>query len=191
MVLAAGCSTVIKAAGGEDPGYAAQRDALVEAAAGLAAAPWPKPSSSSLADRLAGAEADGASVSREDAVKAYVERLAGLDDAENALMADAARHLEAVGALRAAAEAAGDALSPRLSDVALIEDAIGDLRETRAIYVSALKKIDGDDDNVDALKRDFDRAIKELGAVADMLAENAMKRRAQAFARTRAAAIAN
>lgn len=191
MVLAAGCSTVIKAAGSEDPGYAAQRDALVEAAAGLAAAPWPKPSSSSLADRLAGAEADGASVSREDAVKAYVERLAGLDDAENALMADAARHLEAVGALRAAAEAAGDALSPRLSDVALIEDAIGDLRETRAIYVSALKKIDGDDDNVDALKRDFDRAIKELGAVADMLAENAMKRRAQAFARTRAAAIAN
>ena len=181
--MAAGCSTVIKtSSAGDDAAYAATREALVAAAADVAASPWPKPSASTLADRLAGAGDQDAKVSREDAVAAYLDLVGSREDAEVVILADAERHLTAAAALKSAAETACDAATPRLSDVALLEDAIGDLRETRSIYVLTLTKIDVPDSSIDKVKRDFDDAIKELGAVADTLAESAMKRRAQNFA---------
>lgn len=185
-----GCSTVIKTSTGEEQGRSAERAALEAAAADLAAAPWPKPSSSSITEILAGQAAPGARISRGDAVDAYVATLASAADAQAALFFDAARHLEAAGALRNAAEIACGSARPRFSDVALVEAAIADLGETRAIYVSSMKKIDADDDSVAKLKRDFDGAIKALGAAADQLADSAMKRRTQNFAGPRVAGAA-
>jgi hypothetical protein len=178
----AGCSTVIKTSGSDDQAYAAERAALAEAAGRLAASPWPKPSSSSLADRLAGAEPRGEKISRDDAVEAYVGALRVGENSKIALEGDAARHLDAARALKVAAEVACDSASPRLSDVALMEDAIADLRETRSIYVSSLKKLDADKGAIDRLKTDFDAAIRELAAAADALAEVAMKRQSKNFA---------
>ncbi|MCB2113434.1 MAG: hypothetical protein R3C42_00205 [Parvularculaceae bacterium] len=189
LAAASGCSTVIKTSAGESAVDAAERLALVEAAAEISAAPWPKPSSSSLADRLSGER--GEKISRKDALDAYLVRLDDDDNPEQAVLTDAARHLSAASALENAAQAACDAQSPRLSDVSLLEDAIGDLRETRSIYVSALKKLDVEDAQIDRLKGDFDKAIKDLGVAADQLAQSAMKKRARNFAGSEMRAPAN
>ncbi len=179
---ASGCSTVIQTAAPDDQAHVAGRMALEEAAASVAASPWPKPASSSLADRLAGASSGGEKISRDDAVDAYVVKLSASGRGDTGLLADAARHLEAAGALKLVAQTVCDSPAPRLSDVALLEDAIADLRQTRSIYVSALKQINGDKNDVDHLKRDFDNAIKDLGSVADDLAKSAMKQRTSNFA---------
>jgi hypothetical protein len=184
LVLSAGaCSTVIKSERAEAAkGSEADREALRAAAANVADAPWPKPTSSSLAERLAGAEPEGDELSRDDAVAAYVEALSGKPDAENRLMADADRHILAARTLNEVAEAACESVAPRMADVALLEDAIADLRETRAIYVASLKEIDGDKLNIELVKRSFDDVIKSLGDVADDLANNAVKKNSRNFA---------
>lgn len=181
-LAAAGCSTVIKTSSGDDDAASAtERAALMEAAAGAAWSPWPKPSSSSIAERLAGGDERSDDISRDDAVEAYVGALKSAPDGEADLIKDAGRHLDAAKALKDAAEEAGESPSPLLSDVALVEDAIADLRETRTIYLASLKKIGGEKDTAERLKRDFDEALKDLGEVADELAEKAMKRRAENF----------
>jgi hypothetical protein len=180
-VAAAGCSTVIKTSSGDAEASATERAALIEAAAGAAWSPWPKPSSSSIAERLAGGEERSDDISRDDAVEAYVSALKSAPDGEADLIEDAERHLDAAKGLKDAAEEAGESPSPLLSDVALVEDAIADLRETRTIYLASLKRIGGEKDTAERLKRDFDEALKDLGEVADELAEKAMKRRAENF----------
>lgn len=183
MTLAAfGCSTVIKTSSQDDEGSLAERAALVEAAAQAAWSPWPKPSSSSIAERLAGGDPRPERISRDDAIEAYVSILKNSPDSAAALMNDVSRHLAAAQNLKFAVEEACDSQAARLSDVAIIEDAIADLRETRTIYLASLKKIDGEKSLVALVKRDFDTALKDLGEVADELAENAMKRRADNFA---------
>ena len=159
----------------------AEREALVEAASATAWAPWPKPSSSTFADRLAGAEVGADKVSRDDAIGFYVGLINETDDAEAALLNDAKRHLDAAKRLDEVTDELCDAARSRLSDVALIEDAIADLRETRTIYLSALKRIDAEKSASDQLKRDFDNALKNLGEAADQLADAAMKQRAEAY----------
>ncbi len=181
-LAAAGCSTIIKTSSSDRGVSGPERAALVEAAAEVAWSPWPKPSSSSIAERLAGGEERPDGVSRDDAVDAYVVAVTATADRENAVFRDANRHLQAAQALNAAASEACDAPNPRLADVALVEDAIADLHDTRTIYVATLKEIDSDKAAIEQLKRDFDRAIKDLGDVADKLAETAMKKRAENFA---------
>lgn len=188
ILASSACSTVIKnEAARENQAGAEARQALQQAAEEVARVPWPKPSSSSFADRIAGAGADGKRVSRDDAIKVYVAALAETADPETALMAEADRHLRAAGALMDVAAVATDSPSPRLSDVALIEDAISDLRETRAIYIASMKKLNAEDRDADRLKDSFDRVIKDLGEAADELAENAMNRRSENFAGSDAA----
>lgn len=177
LVAAAGCSTVIRNdAAREAAAGAEERAALREAAAEMAKAPWPKTTSSTLSERLAGTASDADEMSRDDAVDVYLRALAEKDDAQAALLADADRHVASARAFAAAAQEASQAPDPRLSDVSLVEDAISTLRETRAIYVASLKKLDGDEQEIDAVKSSFDDLIKSLGDVADDLAEKAMKR---------------
>jgi hypothetical protein len=184
-----GCSTILRAGPETTDGAPVERAALREAAAALAQAPWPKPSSSSLVERLAGAP-DGARVSRDDAIRAYLGRLAPQPAPAQSLSVDAARHLEAARALAAVAAEACDSSNPRLADVALVEDAIADLRETRAIYLAASKKLALDRDAAETLKRSFDDVLGDLGDVADALAESAMKRNSSSLAGGRAPADA-
>jgi hypothetical protein len=182
LFAVSGCSTVIQTAAPEDQAHIASRMALEEAAANVAASPWPKPTSSTLTDVFAGAPTLTDRISSDDAVDAYVAKLSASGDGDALLLADAARHIDAANALTAVAQTVCDSPAPRLSDVALLEDAIADLRQTRSIYVAALKRLDGGKNDVAHLKRDFDKAIKELGSVADDLAKSAMKRSAGSFA---------
>lgn len=181
--LAAGCSTVIKTTGAESMADAPQRAALVDAARKTAKAPWPKPSSSSLAVVLAGGEPSGPKVTRTDAIDAYVASLGATGEAKMRLIADVGRHIEAAGALKAAADAACDSSASRLSDVSLLEDAISDLRETRAIYAASFKKIGGEKFAIEEVKRQFDDMLKELGETADRMAETAVRKRTEYLAK--------
>ncbi len=184
LVLPA-CSTVIRTAGSsDDVVMTEERAALKEAAAELAWSPWPKPEDATFAARFASGD-EGASeigaMTRDRAVEAYLASLSDTD-AEGRIAADARRHLVAAAALTDIAERASEGPSPRLSDVAVLETSIADLRETRAVYIAALKKIDAQDEAVDAIREPLDAAVKKLGRVADDLAGNAMKRRSSNFA---------
>lgn len=178
----AGCSTVIKTTGADSAVEAPQRAALVDAARKTARTPWPKPSSSSLAEVLAGGEREGPKVSRDDAIDAYVASLGASGEAKMRLIADVGRHIEAAEALKAAADAACDSSASRLSDVSLLEDAISDLRETRAIYAASFKKIGGEKFAIEEVKRQFDDTLKALGESADRMAENAVRKRTEYLA---------
>ncbi len=175
------CSTVIRTAGAEDAlAMTEERAALKDAAADLAWSPWPKPEDGSFAARLAGG-GDEDRMTRDRAVEIY---LASFGDGDGAarIAADARRHLVAADALAAVAERTSEGAGPRLSDVAVLEASIADLRETRAVYLATLKKIDADGDAIDAIREPLDAAVKKLGRVADDLAENAMKKRSSNFA---------
>lgn len=173
------CSTVLRTAAGVDEQVMTEeRAALKDAAAELAWSPWPKPEDTGFAARPA--DGDGR-MTRERAVEIY---LASFDrnDAGERIAADARRHLVAAAALADAAERASEGPTPRLSDVALIEASITDFRETRAVYLAALRKIDADDKTLDAIRDPLDAAVKTLSRVADELADSAMKKRSSNFA---------
>lgn len=173
----AGCSTVVRTENAAPATAAsAERDAIGEAARGLAATPWPKPQNASLIDRMTG-EADGAQprVSRSQAVDAYEAVVLGRIDPFGALVEDARGHLDAARSLAAAADVAADAGAARMNDVDLVEQGIAALREARGIYLDVFERIDGDREARRALKRDFDAAIESLGDAADRLADTAMR----------------
>lgn len=175
------CSTVIRAPGAsEDLATTEERAALKEAAAGLAWSPWPKPQDAFLTANLPGEE-DETRMTRARAVEIYLASL-GDRDAAAQIAADARRHLVAADALADAARLASQSDGPRLSDVAVLEASIADLREARAVYIAALKKIDSDGDTIDEVRDPLDVAVKKLGRIADDLAENAMKKRSSNFA---------
>jgi hypothetical protein len=177
------CSTVIRTAdASEDFAMTEERAALKEAAAELAWAPWPKPQESSLVGRFAAADDKDDRMTRDRAVEIYLATLAADADASGKIAADARRHLVAAAVLADVAERASHSPSPKLSDVAVLEASIADLRETRAVYLAALRKIDADDDAIEAIRDPLDAAVKKLSRVADELAESAMKNRSSNFA---------
>ncbi|MDZ7628638.1 MAG: hypothetical protein U5J99_09600 [Parvularculaceae bacterium] len=158
-----------------------EREALAVAAAELAWSPWPKPEGAFGPASSVTSEAGVGVTTRSHAVDSYVASLDRSAPGER-IAADVRRHLLAAAALTKAAKRASDWPDPRLADVAIIETSIADLRETRAIYLATLKLIDADDELIHAIREPLDKAVKELGRVADDLAENAMKKRSSKFA---------
>ncbi|HBS33440.1 MAG TPA: hypothetical protein DEA40_17205 [Parvularcula sp.] len=181
MLSLPACSTVIRNADASDAAAMTEaRAALKVAAADLAWSPWPKPEDASFAARFSGG-GDDDRMTRERAVEIYLASFGGADPAAR-IAADARRHLSAADALAGVAARASEGAGARLSDVAVLEASIADLRETRAVYIAALKKIDADGDTIDGVREPLDAAVKNLGRVADELAENAMKKRSSNFA---------
>ncbi len=177
------CSTVIRSADASDAlVMTEERAALKEAAAELAWSPWPKPADKSFTGGDSDAGADDSRMTRERAVEIYLASFAPGADAGDRIAADARRHLVAASALAEIAERASESPSPKLSDVAVLEASIADLRETRAVYLAALRRIDADDKDIDAIRDPLDAAVKKLSRVADDLAESAMKKRSSSFA---------
>jgi hypothetical protein len=159
-----------------------ERAALKSAAQDLARTPWPTPDPVSFAQRMTGFISDGDRMTRDRAVEIYIEKLNAGSAPNDALLADAADHLTRAKAVASVALIACESANPRMSDVAIVEQSIADLREIRSIYVSAYKELSADDDAIDGLKHRFDGALAELGAAADLLADTALKSRAKAFA---------
>lgn len=170
-----GCSTVILSdANTQARATAIEHEALKAAAKAVSQTPWTRPDEASLTERLTVGIAGGARFSEADAARQYLESLSA--PKISGLFADAGRQLGAAETLIEAADAATTAIRPAMSDVVVVETAISDLRQSRDIYLVALKELARGDAKIDpseikALKASFGAAIERLGAAADELAE--------------------
>ena len=184
-----GCSTVLFSDNGAaERSAAVEREALIDAAAAVSRTKWPAPDDASWQSRIAHLGSEH--VSKSDAVEVYLASLASLGEAGtryDLVLADAGEHLKAADGLARAAANAANSVRPVMADVSIVEDAIGDLRYTRDIYVECLKTLAKEGEpapagNVRALKSQFDDAIKALGDVADELADRVADDRTETFA---------
>lgn len=162
-----------------------QRDVLAEAARNVSNAPWPKPRTVSLIARLTGGGAQDA-LSRNDAIRAYVAALEadGLSP-QLQLQADASANLAAADRLNLIAQAALDAPRLTVNDIALVEGAIGHLREHRDMYLASVDKLNRADEGDairEMLREDYRSAIRRLGDTANQLAERIERDRRATFA---------
>ena len=183
-----GCATVVMDGAAGVKSASAERDALKSAAADVSAAQWPKPSSVSLGERLTGVIAvSDERVTKKDAIAHYVVALNGAGDPQAKLLSDAERQLQAADRLIRAAENAADAVRPAMSDVAIVESVISDLRQARDIYLASLEEIAVEDtsDTRRAIKADFNRSIAEIGRAADVLADRVANDRTRTMAQPR------
>ena len=163
----------------------AERDMLADAARAVEAAPWPKPERVSLFARVNGG--GKASVSRSDAIAAYVGDLQPAGARFARLEADARANLAAAERLNLAALQSAEAPRLAMNDVVLIEDAIRALRDHRDIYASAARELEKigepvDDERINMLRAEFRDAVKTLGDAADLLAERIKRDRSATFA---------
>ena len=189
-ILVNGCATVVTNGGG-DRVVSAEREALKDAAAAVATTHWPEPEPVTWTARVTGIVSGGKSqgASRKDALDFYLISLRQADNPEAMLTAHAQAQLQAADALANAAESAAFARRPSMSDVAIVEAAIGDLRKSRDIYIASAKEVTENDARKDALvaglKTDYSRAIKEIGAAADLIADRVASDRTRTIAQPR------
>ncbi len=171
-------------------GPAAEREALKVAAAAINQTSWPKPEKISIGALLTGfigSDGDRDRVSKDDAVDVYVASLSEQAMSFPTLLADADHHLIAARSLTAAAVAASYSIRPTVGDIAIVENAISDMRENRDIYIAALKALEKDgvlvgDHSGDTLKSSFNDAIKSIGEAADRLAARIDDDRTETYA---------
>lgn len=181
-----GCSTVLFSDNGAaERSAAVEREALIDAAAAVSRTKWPAPDDASWQARIAHLGSEH--VSKSDAVEVYLASLGEGGARYDLVLADAGEHLKAADGLARAAANAANSVRPVMADVSVVEDAIGDLRYTRDIYVECLKTLAKEGEpapagNVRALKSRFDDAIKALGDVADELADRVADDRTETFA---------
>lgn len=178
IMSAAGCTAVVF----QEPARTAkvptvEREALLRAASEVSHTKWPKPQGASFTRMLSSAVVGpGDRITESDAVARYLEALGGAPDRRLAVLADAERHLSAAHALTTAAEAVARGVRPTMSDVSLVEGAIGDLRGVRDVYLASLKRLSKEGEMIDgatlsSLRADFNASIQRLGASADRLAD--------------------
>lgn len=184
-----GCATSLQPfAGAAETGATVSERVALNAAAGAIerSFPWPKPTTISWMDRLAGNAIKTDSLSRADAISKYAEALREKKSPFSTLQNDARSTLKAAYVLIDAAENALESLNPKMSDVAILETSIQDLRNARGLYLAAIKEIDvapnPDDadysrEAVDRVRSDvklgFDRVMRRIGGLADALADRA------------------
>ncbi len=172
-----GCSSVVMSGGpGASEAISTEREALRTAAKDVTAVNWPKPTSRSFDLGFTGIiSSSKEKVTKRDAVRAYAAQLAAMGDAKARLVEDAQTHLMAADILIRACERTALFAKPQMSDIAVVEGAIGALREAKEVYIAALKVVVEDEDTerfvTRGLKSDFIRAIRDVGEAADLLAD--------------------
>jgi hypothetical protein len=164
----------------------AERDVLADAVARVESAPWPKPQAVSFFSRISGGGGN-VRVQKSDSIEAYLDQLHSRGPGFRQLKYDAGVNLVAADRLEHTALKSLTASRRSMNDVVLVETAIQALRENWQIYfetADALKKSGEviDDNELNALQDDYRRAIKDLGDIADMLAEAIERDRSKIFA---------
>jgi hypothetical protein len=192
-LLASGCASVKIVSGPETSSVLtsstikpskpsrSERAALLAATRKVQETPWPRIEKASLSDRMVGAlfggdkqERDSNSVTRDEAVAIYVERLNRQPSPVSALMQDANQCLTNARHLAESGRVASTSITPRDNDIALLEEAIGDIRQSRDIYLAAMKKLrnNGESlsrDEIKDMKHAFTQTIADLGITADAI----------------------
>jgi hypothetical protein len=189
-LVSSGCSTVVFTQNEtSDRDSAVEREALVNAASAIAETKWPQPQSASWAARLTGAANTSELTSKDEAVDTYIASLGTPPGRQATVYADAARHLKAANELVDAAKLAAESIRPLTADVAVVEDAISELRENRDIYLACLKELAHQGEMIEttdvrALKAEFNQALEAIGDAADLLADKASQDRTETVARS-------
>lgn len=163
-----------------------ERQELVQAARELENTPWPEVTETSLANRMVsvlfGREDVSEGTSREEALEVYVASLtASPSSAPSTLMRHADNTLRAARTVAERGRMAATAINPSADDIAVLEEAIGDVRASRDMYIAALKKLKSDghivpDGDVAELQAAFSQTIRDIGSTADLVAERSMDR---------------
>lgn len=193
LAASSGCAAVVLSEGGQrGPEAAIEREALASAAAAVAETPWPRAREASLAERLVGTS--GPSPDEHRLAEIYVSGLSA--PRKPVILAAATANIGAARRLAETGEAALTAIRPAMSDVAVIEAAIADMKENRDVYVASLKLVARSGETVDAeelrrLRGAFAEAISDLGKVADSLAERMDEDRSRTFASPAASRFVN
>lgn len=161
-----------------------ERQELVQAARMLADTPWPEVTETSLANRMVsvlfGREDVAEGTSREEALEVYVASLSATPgSASSTLMHHADNTLRAARIVAERGRLAATAINPSTDDIAVLEDAIGDVRASRDMYIAALKQLKSDghlipDGDVAELQAAFSQTIRDIGSTADLVAERSM-----------------
>ena len=176
-IVLSGCASVVvggpAAKQNAEELLASERTSLKAAGDAIAQTPWRKPQQTSLGDKFSNMFGSGDSAfSKSDTISDYIETLRAEDAPSERLKADAEMHLAAADNLILVANEVLGALSPRMSDVDILETAIADLRGQRGIYVQSLKILDGENSPArTSLSAAFDAKISHIGALADDLAD--------------------
>ena len=161
-----------------------ERQELVQAARELQSTPWPEVTEASLASRMVsvlfGRESEREGTSREEALEVYVASLsAAPSSAPSMLMRHADTTLRAARTVAERGRLAATAINPSTDDIAVLEEAIGDVRASRDMYIAALKLLKSDghvvpDGDVAELQAAFSQTIRDIGSTADLVAERSM-----------------
>ncbi|NHK27828.1 hypothetical protein FF098_007940 [Parvularcula flava] len=166
-------------------GYS-ERQELVQAARQLESTPWPEVTEASLTNRMVsvlfGREEVSEGTSREEALDIYLASLnASPSNAPSTLMRHADNTLRAARKVAERGRMAATAINPSADDIAVLEEAIGDVRASRDMYIAALKRLKSDghivpDGDVAELQAAFSQTIRDIGSTADMVAARSMDR---------------
>lgn len=161
-----------------------ERLELVRAARELENTPWPEVTETSLANRMVsvlfGREDVSEGTSKEEALEVYVSSLsASPSNAPSTLMRHADNTLRAARTVAERGRLAATAINPSTDDIVVLEEAIGDVRASRDMYIAALKKLKSDghivpDGDVAELQAAFSQTIRDIGSTADLVAERSM-----------------
>lgn len=161
-----------------------ERLALVAATEELDETPWPAVNETSLTERMAsrlfGRKADDRGLSRDEAVDLYAESLSSRSaDPAHLLLADADRTLRSARDVAEAGRLAAEAINPDTDDIAVLEDAIAEVRFSRDMYLATLKSLKDDGHGVSntqmaGIKAAFSQTIDDIGTTADVVAARAM-----------------
>ncbi|MBB4657549.1 hypothetical protein [Parvularcula dongshanensis] len=162
--------------GGEvaDAAPVQERIALTEALAALDASVPPEPTANEALGLIVFGGHDRA---RKAAAEAYLQGVTAPDPLP-AVFADIDEALRRARAVAEAGQAAATALVPVMDDVALLEDAIGDVRRCATLYTDALGLIRDKQDEavrlskteIRAVKDAFTDAARDISASADRVA---------------------
>ncbi len=156
-----------------DAGYS-ERVALLEATEALSDQPWGEADESGMMSVLFGKGRDNQA---DRLVEDYLAT-AKADGADPVLIVMQDMHTSLANA-RHVAEAGRQAvvaITPVASDITMLEDAIGEARECRDMYVKALKMLDRRGanitrDEVRDVRDAFSQTIADIGQTADLVAE--------------------
>jgi hypothetical protein len=145
-----------------------ERVALVEATDRLADQPWGDVAQPGVISVMFGTISEN---ERDAALYTYLAALASRSqDPATSAVADADVSLYHARRVVEAGRQAFVSIRPVPSDIATLEKAIGEARECRAMYVRALRKLEQDDQSIEAIRDAFSQTITDLGMTADLVA---------------------
>lgn len=157
-----------------------QRHALIAATAKLQNTPWPAASKVSAKEKMVGllfGQGDNAKITQSQALETYLVSLRAAPVPRDAILADIDQTLQHARNVAEEGRLAATSYPPSMDDLGVLEEAIGDIRICREMYVNAMKELRADGhvtkQDIREVKSAFTQSIRDVGRTADLLADRA------------------